>query len=89
MDADFALSCWNCNNKKAEHVDGVDPDSGAVVPLFNPRTDDWDTHFELDSTLTEIRGKTSCGRATVDRLRMNDSSQVEARTLWLQTQVWP
>jgi hypothetical protein len=60
-----------------------------VVPLFNPRTDDWDTHFELDSTLTEIRGKTSRGRATVDRLRMNDSSQVEARTLWLEIQVWP
>ena len=88
-DANFALSCWNCNNKKAAHVDGVDPDSGTVVPLFNPRTDDWDTHFELESTLTKIAGKTSCGRATVARLRMNDPSQVEARALWLLTQVWP
>lgn len=38
----LALSCQGCNNHKYNKVEGVDPVSGATVPLFHPRRDRWD-----------------------------------------------
>jgi hypothetical protein len=35
-----------------------------IVPLFNPRTQAWNDHFELANGV-EISGRTATGRATV------------------------
>lgn len=45
-----------------------------IVPLFNPRTDSWNEHFEFDGAL--IIGLTPAGRATVRTLGMNDDDRV-------------
>jgi hypothetical protein len=37
---------WNCNSSKSNTVDGIDPDSGVVVSLFNPRRQAWYDHFK-------------------------------------------
>ena len=85
-----ALSCWPCNSSKSNHLTGVDPETGRDEPLFHPRQQRWEEHFELSIDLFHVLGRTSVGRATVARLRMNDLRfQPQARALWLQAGRWP
>jgi hypothetical protein len=41
----LALACWNCNLKKGLNLSGIDPGTGRMAALFNPRGDLWDEHF--------------------------------------------
>lgn len=34
----LALACIDCNLAKSSNLTGIDPASGAIVQLFNPRT---------------------------------------------------
>jgi hypothetical protein len=77
----LALSCQGCNNLKYSHFSGVDPVSGAEVPLYHPRADIWSEHFAWNSLYTEIMGLTARGRATVVRLRLNRPELVALRTI--------
>jgi hypothetical protein len=43
--ASLALACDRCNAHKGPNLTSIDPDTGAVVPLFHPRHDCWDDHF--------------------------------------------
>lgn len=73
-------TCWacaRCNGAKGANVAGFDPESGALVPLFNPRLDGWNEHFHWQGAL--LLGKTAIGRATIDVLRINDADCVERR----------
>ena len=85
----LALACRSCNLHKSAHLTGPDDLTGAEVPLFNPRADRWDEHFECDLDRGEVRGRTAAGRATVERLRMNDPVQVTARLLWIRLRLFP
>ena len=78
----LCLSCWNCNNHKRKAIVITDPATGDSVPLYNPRTQGWDDHFEWIDESTRIRGLTATGRATVTRLKMNRSAIVIARRRW-------
>jgi 5-methylcytosine-specific restriction endonuclease McrA len=40
------LACPMCNSHKADRQEAVDPESMVTVPLFNPRTEQWNEHFE-------------------------------------------
>jgi hypothetical protein len=73
----LALACPDCNRFKGPNLSTVDPESGEVVPLFNPRKHSWDDHF-LRSGAT-IVGRTATGRATVRLLNMNQEERVEMR----------
>jgi hypothetical protein len=64
-----ALACPACNLKKADRTTAPDPDTGAVVPLFNPRLDRWADHFAWDGP--RVVGLTPTGRATVAALDLN------------------
>src|SRR6266536_6455575 len=44
----LALACLRCNWKRGPNLAGIDPDTGAISPLFNPRVDVWSHHFDLD-----------------------------------------
>ncbi|PIU63940.1 MAG: hypothetical protein COS85_14465 [Armatimonadetes bacterium CG07_land_8_20_14_0_80_59_28] len=44
------ISCRLCNEAKGVLTDAVDPESGAVVPLFNPRVQVWPNHFAWSYT---------------------------------------
>jgi HNH endonuclease len=65
----LAWSCPGCNLRKADRTEASDPDSGMVVPLFNPRMDHWSEHFRFDAY--EVVGQTAVGRATVLLLDLN------------------
>jgi hypothetical protein len=58
-------------------VAGYDPETGVLVPLFNPRVDPWKEHFTWDGPV--LLGLTPSGRATIDVLRINDRIRVEHR----------
>ena len=77
------LACPLCNGHKADRQEGLDPEGRSMVPLFNPRTESWEEHFEWVEAGAMIRGKTTQGRATVMTLQMNHPDIVAASRLWV------
>ncbi|HEY7116257.1 MAG TPA: HNH endonuclease signature motif containing protein [Tepidisphaeraceae bacterium] len=75
--SNLALCCGDCNMHKGPNVAGVDPETGQVVRLFNPREDRWDDHFRWDGAV--LMGITAIGRATIDVLAINLPVRILAR----------
>jgi hypothetical protein len=73
----LALACQHCNLHKGTNLAGIDPENGQIVPLFNPRSDQWDAHFERRGI--RVAGLTPAGRATVEVLQMNAAPRLELR----------
>ena len=76
-----AWCCQGCNNHKYTRVEAVDSLSGAVAPLYNPRTETWETHFRWSDDFTQILGITSTGRVTVLMMNLNRQELVNLRKL--------
>jgi hypothetical protein len=77
----LALACQGCNNHKYDKTEGVDPVTSAVVPLYHPRRDRWDTHFTWSDDFTLIIGMTPTGRASVATLLLNREGVVNLRRI--------
>jgi hypothetical protein len=77
------LACRLCNSYKGTQTDGLDPETGRNVQLFNPRRQQWSRHFSWSKDGTRITGKTSCGRATVLALQLNNLVAVTVRQQWV------
>ncbi len=75
----LAFSCGGCNNRKSSKTHAIDPISGEIVPLFNPRTDVWHEHFQWIDDFSIVRGVTAQGRATVELLQLNRNGVVNLR----------
>ncbi len=75
--ANLALACQGCNLKKGTNLAGIDPESGAMVALFNPREQTWSEHFAFQGAL--IVGTTPVGRVTVQVLDMNSRGRIKIR----------
>lgn len=73
----LALSCMRCNRYKGPNVGSFDPQTGELVPFFNPRTQDWAEHFELKGGI--IRPLAAEARVTVKILRLNDEERIAER----------
>jgi len=73
----MALSCGRCNQSKGPNIAGIDPESGAVTPLFNPRVQQWPDHFAREDAI--LIGTTAIGRVTVAVLSINAPLRVAAR----------
>ncbi len=78
-DDNLAWSCMGCNDRKYTEVDALDPVSGEVVNLFNPRQHRWDEHFSWAADFKQIVGLSAIGRATVAKLKLNRSELVKLR----------
>jgi len=89
IDENLALACKSCNLHKSAHSDAVDPETQAVVRLFNPRMDVWAEHFVVSRESLQISGLTPVGRATVTRLRVNSEAQLAARHQWRRLGLFP
>lgn len=59
------LACPLCNDHKGSRVLAIDPESGELVRLFNPRRQIWQEHFAWAEGGTRIDGISAVGRATV------------------------
>ena len=77
----LALACDRCNAYKGPNIASVDPETGAVVPLYHPRHDAWDDHFAFHGGT--IVGLTPTGRSTVRLLNMHARRRVDLRREWL------
>lgn len=87
-DADnLALACTRCNRFKGPNVGSFDPDTGKLVPFFNPRAQAWQDHFQLDGAV--IHPLTPEGRVTVKILQLNDAIRVEERELLIEIGLYP
>jgi len=70
----LAYSCPECNAHKGTDVGTFAEDDKLLVRFFNPRTDIWLEHFELDDA--GIFGITEIGKATEKILRFNDPERL-------------
>ena len=75
--ANLALACLKCNRFKGTNIASLDPLTGELVALFNPRTQRWAEHFQLNGA--RIVPLTAIGRATERLLRMNIPSRLKLR----------
>jgi 5-methylcytosine-specific restriction endonuclease McrA len=74
----LALSCVSCSLRKAARCRVRDPRTGKLVPLFNPRSDNWTDHFALTKRW-HISGCSPVGRATIEALGMNRETLIAIR----------
>lgn len=83
----LALSCPHCNYHKGPNIAGLDPESGKLTRLFNPRRNRWKAHFAWDGPI--LVGKTAIGRTTLYVLDMNHLDRVELRRLLIEAGLFP
>lgn len=77
------LACALCNGHKGVQTQHLDPDTGQIVRLFDPRRQAWTEHFQWSEDGSMIQGRTSCGRATVLALQLNNEHLTRARRRWV------
>lgn len=82
-DENLCLSCPNCNLSKAAATTGFDTQTNQEIALFNPRTQIWSEHFEWIDGGLRLHGKSSTGRVTIERLKMNQQRIIRARRNWI------
>jgi HNH endonuclease len=78
----LALACVYCNGYKGPNISGLDPLTGKLTPLFNPRRHKWTHHFRYDGG--ELIGRTAIGRTTVEVLRINQPNLIALRELLME-----
>ena len=83
----LALACVVCNKYKGSDLTSIDPVERIIVPVFNPRTQEWTEHFEIAEA--QINGLTAIGRATVEILRLNDEDRLIERKELIRASRYP
>ena len=82
----LAWSCHRCNLRKGTNLTARDPDSAALVPLFNPRAETWNSSFDLQRGC--VLGQTPSARATAWLLQMNLEARVRLRRALVEENLW-
>ncbi|MEP7125179.1 MAG: HNH endonuclease signature motif containing protein [Byssovorax sp.] len=75
----LALSCALCNKHKGSDLASIDPETGALTPLYHPRRERWSEHFRIEQgTLLPL---TAMARVTVRLLHLNHRDRIIEREL--------
>jgi HNH endonuclease len=78
------LACPICNRYKSDKREGIDPETGTTIKLFNPRTQSWSEHFQWTQEGLRIIGRSPTGRVTVITLHLDDDPDaIEVRSYWV------
>jgi len=85
--SNLCVACERCNLFKGSDLTGIDPVTGEIERLFNPRLQGWSDHFELRGPL--IMGLTPAGRATVRVLSMNAGQRLQLRAALIAHGLFP
>ncbi len=83
----LALACFLDNSYKGTNLAGIDPRTGQIVRLFNPRRHRWKRHFQWDGPV--LVGRTAIGRATIAVLRINLPHRIAHRAALIQEGLFP
>ncbi len=82
----LAYTCPDCNRNKGTDLGTFVDQSDLIIRFFNPRTDQWNEHFELlDSGF--ISPQTDIGRATVKILDFNRPDRIIERSLLIRLEL--
>ena len=73
----LALAYIDCDLHKRPNLPGIDPISGEITVLFNPRGDRWDDRFRWEGVF--LRGSTAMGRTTIEVPQINSDDQMGLR----------
>jgi hypothetical protein len=76
-DQNLALACIDCNLAKSSNLTGIDPATGQIEQLFNPRTQFWQEHFAWQGTV--LLGLMPNGRATIRVPNVSDDERQRVR----------
>jgi hypothetical protein len=83
----LAYACAQCNRFKGSDIATFDPQTGQIVPLFNPRTQLWQDHFRHDGAA--ILALSPTGRATERLLQLNQIDRVLLRRELISARRYP
>lgn len=83
----LCLSCFYCNSFKGSDLSSLDPKTGRLTRLFNPRRNAWARHFRWQGPY--LIGRTPVGRVTVALLHINDEYRVELREGLIEEGLFP
>ena len=83
----LVLSCLPCNRHKGSDLTSIDPITGEITSLFNPRSQNWAENFKLEDGY--ILGLASVGRTTVFLLKLNDPTRLQIRQALISEELYP
>ncbi len=79
----LALACAECNGYKQTDLTGLLPGTTQIIRLFNPRIDEWNDHFQWESS--SLVGKTDVGTVTIYVLGINRPHRVVMRAIRMES----
>ena len=79
----LCLACDRGNEFTGSRIEAADPRDGKLALFFHPRLQRWSEHFVWGGNGDTMDGLTSCGRTTIEALRLNNDWIVQARRLWM------
>ena len=82
----LAYACMVCNRYKGSNIASLSA-LGQLIPLFNPRKDQWENHFRLSGAVIEPLDST--GEVTARVLQLNVADRVVRRRLLQQLRKYP
>jgi hypothetical protein len=77
--SNLAYACVICNRYKGSDVASIEPRTGEIIRLFDPRRDRWSDHFRIDGALVEPI--TTVGSTMARLLRLNAPERILERRL--------
>ena len=86
--SNLAFACSWCNWKKGPNISTILTPVGPLIPLFNPRKQNWFDHLEVGSTGWLI-GKSDIGESTIKLLELNHSEKVIERFEMMESGFYP
>ena len=75
----LALACVFCNLHKGSDIASLIPGRSELIRFYNPRSDRWNEHFELNGAL--IGPLSEIGEATIRILQMNHENRILERQI--------
>ncbi len=85
----LALCCPWCNRHKGPNLASLDPETNKLTALFNPRSQPWSEHFQLDTSTGIIQPLTPEGRVTEFVLKMNEPQRIVERLALMKGRRYP
>lgn len=82
----LAFACFNCNRHKGTDISGYDNLSGNLTALFNPRTQIWAEHFQMQNA--ESIPLTPEAQITVKILQLNATERIEQGQIFIDNGVF-
>lgn len=83
----LCLACVYCNSFKGANIASIDPHTGKLVQLFNPRRHHWRRCFQWAGP--QLVGRTPIGRATIQVLWINNPQALALRQSLIDEGVFP